>query len=309
VILLEKVLKQFGPSSETLRQLATSYEDFGDSQTGAGKLSEAEVYYRKAIETFLKLRVNPSRGQEYGQHLNPYDWLNLGLCYLSLGNDLSRRGRFVEAQVALKQALKIHAKLAEDFPDLVIYRPSIGMDHSALGELHQRMEQAREADSAYQLAKKELERIVQDFPTAFGYHYYLVHFLVSCPHIRYRDAPLAIQIARKTVEALPENVKLWHALGIGYFQLREYRAALEALRKAKELRIRGNSFDFYYLAMVQHKLGDTVGASKSYQEAVDWMNKNRPGDEELCRLRVEAAALLGIKDKQTKNSEVASEKK
>jgi hypothetical protein len=39
------------------------------------------------------------------------------------------------------------------------------------------------------------------------------------------------------------------------------------------------------------------------------MSKNRPRDEELCRLRVEAAALLGNEDRHKKNREVAVEKK
>jgi hypothetical protein len=38
-------------------------------------------------------------------------------------------------------------------------------------------------------------------------------------------------------------------------------------------------------------------------------DKNRPGDEELCRFRVEAAALLSIEDRHKKNREVAAEKK
>jgi hypothetical protein len=46
-----------------------------------------------------------------------------------------------------------------------------------------------------------------------------------------------------------------------------------------------------------------------YRGAFPALSKNQPGDEGLCRLRVEAASLLGIKDQQTKNREVASEKK
>jgi tetratricopeptide (TPR) repeat protein len=306
--LLEKILKDFGPRAQTLRWLALAYQALGESQTTAGKLSEAEVYHRKAIETFHRVQINPSKGQVYGQQLSPYDWLNLGSCYRNLGNDLGRRGRYAEAQEGLKQALKIHAKLAEDFPDLVIYRPDIGIDHAALGALYQRMGHASEVDRAYQRARKELERQVQDFPTGWAYHYNLARFLVSCPQSRDRDALLAIRVARKALEAIPEDVHLWHVLGIGYFQLGEYRAALEALRKAKDLRVGGNSFDSYYLAMVQYRLGDREGACKSYREAVEWMRKNRPGDEDLCRLCVQAASLLGIKNRQTENREVTSEK-
>jgi serine/threonine protein kinase/predicted Zn-dependent protease len=309
VVLHEGVLRDFGENTENLRPLATAYSDLGEIREVAGKLSEAEVYYRKAIATFRRLLVNPSRGQVYGHHLSPYEWLNLGSCYRKLGNNLGRRGEFVGAQEALKEGLKVRVKLAEDFPDSVIYRPGIGMAHGALGELYQRMGQASEADRAYLLAQNELERMVQDFPTAWADHSHLARFLVGCPRCRYRDAPRAVQIARKAVEAMPANDQLWNVLGIGYFQIGKYSAALEALQRAKSLRVRGNSFDFYYLAMVQHQLGDRQGSRKSYQEAVEWMSRHRPWDEELSRLRMEAAALLGIEDQNRKNRESAQEKK
>src|SRR5579884_4319814 len=187
MVLHERILQDFGPQTENLRPLATAYSDLGEIREVAGKLSEAEVYYRKAIATFHRLLVNPSRGQVYGHHLSTYEWLNLGSCYRKLGINLGRRREFVAAQEALKEGLKIHARLAEDFPDSVIYRPGIGITHGALGDLYQRMGQASEADRAYLLAQNELERMVQDFPTVWACHSHLARFLVGCPRCRYRD--------------------------------------------------------------------------------------------------------------------------
>ena len=41
-------------------------------------------------------------------------------------------------------------------------------------------------------------------------------------------------------------------------------------------------------------LGEKEEARQSYDQAVEWMEKNRPEDEELLRFRAEAAELLGI---------------
>ena len=69
---------------------------------------------------------------------------------------------------------------------------------------------------------------------------------------------------------------------------------MAALKKGLPLRSGGESSDWFFLAMAHWQLGERVEACDSYDEAVQWMDKNRPHDEDLCRLRVEAAALLGI---------------
>src|SRR5262245_50506159 len=102
----------------------------------------------------------------------------------------------------------IHEKLAEDFPALTIYRYDIGLDHCTLGVLYDCLGQLSEADRAYQLARDALERMIQDFPTAWTLHYNLALFLVSSRRNRFRDARRAILVARKAIEALPENVHL-----------------------------------------------------------------------------------------------------
>ena len=53
--------------------------------------------------------------------------------------------------------------------------------------------------------------------------------------------------------------------------------------------------------MAYWQLGAEAKAQKWYAEAVDWMEENRPRDDELVRFRVESEALLGIVDPSTGN--------
>ena len=50
--------------------------------------------------------------------------------------------------------------------------------------------------------------------------------------------------------------------------------------------------------MAHWKLGDKTQARSWYDKAVPWMEKNQPKNEELIRFRDEAAALLGVNEKQ-----------
>jgi uncharacterized protein HemY len=156
------------------------------------------------------------------------------------------------------------------------------------------MGQANEADKAYQGALDTMERMLHDFPTNWAYHNHLARFLVTCPRHRFRDAPRAMRIARKAVEAMPKYVHFWNTLGVAYYQAGDYRAARDALNEATRLRFGSNSYDFYYLAMVHERLGDKQEARKWYQKAVQGIDKTWPRDDELLQLGAEASALLGI---------------
>ena len=83
----------------------------------------------------------------------------------------------------------------------------------------------------------------------------------------------------------------------GLRQARDWKAAIEASNKSSELRNGGDSFDWFFLAMANWQLGKKAEARKWYDEAVQWMDKNQPKDEELRRFRSEAEALLGMKKK------------
>ena len=70
---------------------------------------------------------------------------------------------------------------------------------------------------------------------------------------------------------------------------------IAALKNSMELTSGGSAYDFFFVAMAKHHLGQEK-ARESYDQAVAWMDKNQPDDKELARLRAEAKRVLGIKD-------------
>ncbi len=54
--------------------------------------------------------------------------------------------------------------------------------------------------------------------------------------------------------------------------------------------------DWLFLAMAHWQLGDKGAARKWYDQAVQWMEKFAPRNDEILRFRAEAAALLQVKE-------------
>ena len=85
---------------------------------------------------------------------------------------------------------------------------------------------------------------------------------------------------------------------MAYYRAGDWKAAIEALEKVEaSSTMDGDSFDWFFLAMAHWQLGEKDEARKWYDQAVQWMEKNQPQDEELRRFRAEAEELLGIKAK------------
>ena len=49
--------------------------------------------------------------------------------------------------------------------------------------------------------------------------------------------------------------------------------------------------------MAHWQVGEKEQARKEYRQAVQWMEKHQPQNEELRRFRAEAAKLLGVEEK------------
>ena len=162
------------------------------------------------------------------------------------------------------------------------------------------------ANGRHQEARERLERAVEHIELSLkldaGNETYtkclaqkrnnLAWFLATCPDANCRDPQLAVQRAASAIELQPNDGMLRNTLGAAYYRNEQYSEALDAFTKSMELRSGGDSFDWFFLAMLHHKLGNREQAQDWYTKAVDWMTKNRPDDEELARFRDEAAALI-----------------
>jgi tetratricopeptide (TPR) repeat protein len=132
--------------------------------------------------------------------------------------------------------------------------------------------------------------------------------LVNCPVPELQDPVRAVKLARKAVEKSPQASypqPFWGTLGVAYYRAGNWAAAIAALAEFDA----GDANDFFpashdfFLAMGHWQSGEKEVARRWFDRAVEWMEKNRPQDEELLRFRAEAAELLGERKPSTEASE------
>jgi hypothetical protein len=124
---------------------------------------------------------------------------------------------------------------------------------------------------------------------------YLAYMLVLCPDPKLRDAPRAVELSKKTVEAAPNTWGFWRTLGIAHHFAGEEKAAIRALTRVLELRQSGEAFDYFPLAAAHQKLGNKREARQWYDRGVAWADAHaHPYAAKLGVLRADAEALLGI---------------
>jgi Flp pilus assembly protein TadD len=105
-------------------------------------------------------------------------------------------------------------------------------------------------------------------------------------------------LARKAVELEPAKAAFWNTLGVACYRARDYKEALTGLKKAEELAPgKYLAWNAFFLAMSHWQLGEREQAHKDYEQAVQWMQKKQPNNEELRRFRAEAAELLSVNAK------------
>jgi len=120
----------------------------------------------------------------------------------------------------------------------------------------------------------------------------------------------ALAWAQKAVERFP-NAAVWNTLGVAQYRVGDWQQCIGSLKKSEELAPGQNlAFNAFFLAMAHWQLANKDEARQAYDQAIEWMAKNAPHDDELRRFRAEAEQLVGVqkseaetqlsKDQQTK---------
>ncbi len=106
----------------------------------------------------------------------------------------------------------------------------------------------------------------------------------------------AVDLAKQAVKTTPAAGNYWCTLGMAHYWAGQWSDALVAFEQAAKLHNGGDSLDRFYLAMVYGRLGEKEKGRESYDQAVEWMEKNDPDNKGFKWLRNEAAELLSIKE-------------
>jgi tetratricopeptide (TPR) repeat protein len=126
--------------------------------------------------------------------------------------------------------------------------------------------------------------------------------LSTCPTAELRDPSGAVKYAKRAVELAPSDGNCWNTLGVSYYRAGEWEAAKNALYRSMELRGEGDSYDWFFLAMVHFRMGHNDRAHDWNARAVARFRQFHQFDqepyrsqaEELHRFEVEAADLMGL---------------
>jgi tetratricopeptide (TPR) repeat protein len=160
-----------------------------------------------------------------------------------------------------------------------------------LGEILQQQNKLDEAVIVF-------SKVIELEPNSPISHNALAWILANRPEVNLRNPKRAVELAKKAVQLVPKNRIFWQTLGYAEYRAGNWKSAITALEKVKELGSPGDSLEWFPLAMAHWKLGDKDQARALYDKASEWMDKNLPKNEELRRFREEAAELLELKEKK-----------
>ena len=111
-----------------------------------------------------------------------------------------------------------------------------------------------------------------------------------------------MELAKKATELSKEVASYWNTLGVAQYRAGQWKEAILSLEQAIHFdnlntNSPNNSFNTFFLAMAHWQLDEKDEARKWYDQAIEWMEKNEPNNEELRSIRAEAAELLGVIEK------------
>ena len=288
--LREKLLANSPGAFGLLREQAHNKAYLANLLLTTGRPAEAETLFREAIAF---------RERSIHDYPKSYDhWRRLVIERNGLGDCLLAMGRMKEAEETIRRTLVIRQKLAADFPETPVNSYDLAWSHYALGLLLQDTDRPQGAAEAFRDAKKlfEAESAKNPGGRADALHA-LACFLADCPASQFRDPARAVELAKRALQLAPQSGRYWATLGMAQYRASQPKAAIASLKKSMELMPGGDSHHWFFLGMAHWQLGNKVEAREWYDQAVKWMEKNQPKDEELRRFRAEASELLEVKEK------------
>ncbi|MBI3461605.1 MAG: protein kinase [Planctomycetes bacterium] len=289
----EKLAREF-PRKRTPphypKNVALNLHGLGLVLVAKGQLDQAEVAFDKASRVMEELASDYP--DEFGYRHD------LASTYLiKLVGLLMETGRLSEAEKLLDRCLALEEPLSQDYPSVPYYRSVLAGIHDNRGDVYQALGRDDDAAQAFRLCAMLLQQLVDELPASAAScnnRFLLAMLLANCPLPSLRDPERAIKLASSAIEIEPQSELHYLTLGIAQYRAGDWKACIAALEKAPEDPPTGSLTTWFFQSMAYWQLGDKERAQKAYDRAVQWMDEHCPRDVVLCRLRAEAADLLGL---------------
>jgi serine/threonine protein kinase/Flp pilus assembly protein TadD len=299
-----KALSLAGKLAEEGPDEPASRERVAASHTGLGIVLQRRGRGREAADQFRQaLTIREQLAREFPDEPSYRHVQVILLNYLGI----ALRTLPGEAQAALhchQQALGLCEALVAGFPDRPPYRRELVRCYFALGIALRLTGRPAEAVQAFERGVEAYRPYGDTFDDpanreqSASVHNDLAWLLATRADVKLRDPARAVALARKAVELEADRAESHNTLGAAFYRTGDWKAAIEALEKAENLAPgKYLAWNAFFLAMAHWQLGEKEHARQEYEQAVSWMEKNRPKDEELRRFRAEAQELLTAKEK------------
>jgi len=110
----------------------------------------------------------------------------------------------------------------------------------------------------------------------------------------------ALHLAQRAAGLSPHDWQILNTLGLVYFRLGQFDAAVETLQRSiVESHREATAHNMFLLAMSYHRLGEVKKAGTCYDRAVRWLKSQNeltgPEVDELCDFQTEADSVLQLK--------------
>jgi serine/threonine protein kinase/Flp pilus assembly protein TadD len=273
------------PENDDFRyQLGHIQDFFGRAMLMEGRHEEAESLFRRSI------KLNQSLMEDFPD--SPEFHRKLGLLHGNLSDSLRAMRRLPEAESCARRAIELWKKpdTSQPDPDETV----LGNLYEKLGVLCHESGRVHDATDAFRHAQASYERASAANPDVFWLLFQYARFLTNCPATQFRNWERAAVLAKHGLQWAPQSRWGWRILGEAGYRSGHWQAAIEALVNATKFSSKDDPALVLFLAMAHWQVGHKREARRLYDEAVGWIDRQKSRDEELGRLRAEAASVLGL---------------
>lgn len=279
----ESLVERFSEAGSYRQPLSKTYNALGIVYSTSGRPVEARAAYQDALRVLNNMKGDEAAAPGHREAIAKISH-NLGLLVGS--SDLEAAERF------LSSGLASFAGLCREFPTNPTFQHALASSHMALGNLMIATRSPERATEQFRRALVLRERLAKQFSSVAPLQNSLAWLLAGCADPSIRDPARALEHARMAVRLSPKDALFLNTLGVAQYRSGQLQDAIKTLNDAQSMESAGESSDLFYLAMCHQQVGHDEIARAYYEQACQWMERNRPDDIELNQLRNEAAMVL-----------------
>ena len=205
---------------------------------------------------------------------------------LEWAGHLDDEGRAAEAEATRRQLLEFYRKLVPALPRRPGDRRAYAQSHIGYGADWFPTPHRLNSRAMFQLARV----LDPDDPATLND---IAWTVASRPETPPADLAQALDLIREAVAKAPDDGSFRNTLGVVRYRLGDWKGAVEALEDSVRLRDGGDPFDWLFLAMARHRLGERDVARRWLEKSVARAQETTTDNEEVKRFRSEAESLLG----------------